>query len=106
MKHLILYSPRGTSHIVDVETGYITQYDYSGKAPQFSAGWKFLGLEHVKRNEFIPLREIVAHPEILSEISLTYKNGHPQYTVRVNDHGTTRVWGNTHLYGVSSIAVR
>lgn len=101
-KYLILFTHQRKSYIVELKTGYITQYHYDGRTPQFSGGWKFSGLSHVKRNEFIPLATIQRTPAILDEIQLQYKNGKPQYTVRDLDHGTRRQWGD----GVISISLR
>ncbi len=64
--------------------------------------WIMLGIEHVKRNEFIPFSEIEAR---LPHLTLLYKNGNPQYTVRDRDHGTVRTWGNTKCHGIKSISL-
>lgn len=64
--------------------------------------WKMLGLSHVKRSEFIPFSQLA---EKLPSLTLLYKNGRPQYTVRDLDHGTKREWGNTHYHGVQSISI-
>lgn len=57
-----------------------------------SDSWRLLGIEHVKRREFIPFDRI--SPEMVASLQLAYKNGKPQYTVRDLDHGTVRIWGN------------
>jgi len=62
-----------------------------------SDSWKFLGIEHVKRNQFIPFDKLT--PENI-ETFKTWKNGNPQWTVRDLDHGTTRVWWNTKYHGI------
>ena len=82
------------------ELGQIKRLDQPDFRP--SDGWKMLGIQHVKRNAFIPFAELIAGriPE-----PLLYKNGKPQWTVRDLDHGTTRVWGNTAHHGVSGIHV-
>lgn len=105
MKYIYLYTPHGNKYVVDVETGNITQFNWSEK-PHFSGGWKFLGLQHVKRNDFISLETIRKNPSILKEIEITYKNGNPQYTVRDRDYGTLRVWGNTKVHGISSLSTQ
>lgn len=66
-----------------------------------SGQWKLLGLEHVKRNEFIPFDALT--PSLVESLELAYKNGNPQYTVRDLDHGTRRTWGNTKYHGVRNI---
>jgi hypothetical protein len=66
-----------------------------------SGGWKFLGISHVKRNQFIPFRDLFDFLD--SKPDILYKNGNPQWTVRDWDHGTTREWGNTRYHGISAI---
>jgi hypothetical protein len=67
----------------------------------FDNGWKFLGIEHVKRNEFIPFERIKNWTtEQFKSFEWCYKNGNPQWTVRDLDHGSTRTWGNTKHHGI------
>jgi len=73
------------------DNGNIQRLDIPGFKP--SGQWKFLGLHHVKRNEFIPFESMT--PERVKGLTLLYKNGKPQYTVMDLDHGTRRIWGNT-----------
>lgn len=84
----------GEYYSVD-SNGCITRGDRPGMVA--SGQWRFLGLQHVKRNEFIPLADIASR---LPDLTLRYKNGKPQYTVRDFDHGTVRQWGNR---GIASI---
>lgn len=72
------------------------QISYPGLKP--SGQWRMLGIQHVKANFFIPFAQLT--PERVKNLTLLYKNGHPQWTVRDSDHGTTRVWGNTHAHGI------
>lgn len=105
MKYMYIYTPYGNKYVVDLETGNITHFRWS-ESPVFSGGWKFKGIQHVKKSEFISLETIKNNPKILDEINLTYKNGNPQYTVRDVDHGTVREWGNTKHHGISSISLQ
>ena len=68
------------------EKGYIKSENWN-----FSGQWQMLGLQHVKRNEFIPFEKLA---ELLPTLTLQYKNGNPQYTVVDLDHGTRRHWGD------------
>jgi len=61
-----------------------------------SDSWIFLGLSHIKRNEFISFERIT--PENINDFK-TFKNGNPQWTVRDLDYGTIRNWGG----GIKSI---
>ena len=71
-----------------------TAYTFSGK-------WKLLGIEHVKRNEFISFQVLKTWTKQDFEFfTWCYKNGNPQWTVRDLDHGTTRTWGNTKYHGI------
>lgn len=93
------YTPRGDGYTVDAD-GNITRHDRPGIEP--SGQWRFLGLQHVKRREFIPFADL---PARLAGLDLRYKNGKPQYTVRDFDHGSVRTWGNTQYRGVSRIVL-
>lgn len=86
-----IYTPTGKVYAIDA------QGNING-----STDWKLLGIEHVKRNEFIPFNKIA---ETLPTLELKFKNGKPQYTGRDSDHGTTRTWGNTQYHGISGIAI-
>jgi hypothetical protein len=66
-----------------------------------SKNWQFLGLAHVKRNEFIPLEKLT--PEFLRSFNPCWKNGKPQWVVVDRDHGTIRVCGNAKYHGVSKL---
>jgi len=79
------------------EKGEIIRLDMPGFKP--SGGWLFLGLQHVKKNWFIPLSQLT--PAMLQSLrpQLLYKNGKPQWTARDRDHGTMREWGD----GVAAI---
>lgn len=91
---LNILTPYGDHYKID-ENGNIIRMDIEGfKA---SEQWKFLGLSHVKRNDFIPFERIT--PEFLETFKLCWKNGNPQWTVRDLDHGTTREWGNEKYHG-------
>lgn len=95
---LSISTPYGDNYTID-DNGNIIRNDIQGFTP--SGQWKMLGLSHVKRNEFIPLKEI--NQALLDTLQLRYKNGNPQYTVRDYDHGTIREWGNTVYHGVKYI---
>lgn len=104
---LYLRTPLGEQYHIH-ENGDIQRLDlYPSREPFSASGqWKFLGITHVKRNEFIPLatlwREI---PGEVNGSSLSYKNGHPQWTVRDLDHGTVRTWGNTVYHGIADLRI-
>ena len=85
---MIIYTAK-ESYPVQLETGYITR---QGNA-SFSGGWKFVSFRHVIKNEWISLEKIREDPGVLERINWTFKNGNGQFTVRDNDHGTTREWG-------------
>ena len=84
---IILNTQAGNRYIVDGETGNISRTDIAGFQP--SGQWRFLGLDHVKRREFVQRCNV---PGTLERLSLRYKNGKPQYTVRDFYHGTIRNW--------------
>ena len=98
---LQISTPYGDHYDV-TDAGEIVRLDIPGFKP--SGQWLFLGLQHVKRNEFIPFHAITA--DSLKNLTLLYKNGKPQYTVRDKDHGTTRIWGNPKYHGVKYINVK
>ena len=92
---LIIYTPYGDVYKVNDKD------EIAKRDSDFSGKWLFLGLSHVKRNEFIPTGRITR--ELLKSLELTYKNGNPQWTVRDLDHGTTGEWGNTRVHGVKGM---
>lgn len=92
-------TPHGNRYLVNRSNGNITRTDIPGFKP--SGQWRMLGIQHVKRGEFIPLSLLT--PARVKKLTLLYKNGHPQYTVRDWDHGSVRTWGNTHYHGIRSI---
>ena len=99
---LYLRTPYGDQYHIH-SNGDIQRLDrYPANEPyQTSGQWKMLGIQHVKRNEFISLATLFkARP---SEIR--YKNGKPQWTVRDLDHRTQRIWGNTKYHGIAEIQV-
>ena len=65
-----------------------------------SDNWIMLGIDHVKRFEFIPFSELI--PKNIEEFK-TWKNGKSQWTVRDLDRGTIRKWGPVHLQGINSM---
>jgi hypothetical protein len=63
-----------------------------------SGDWKFLGLRHnTKPSLFVPFPACFEKP---LPTPLSFKNGHPQWTVEDLDHGTRRTWGNTAYHGL------
>ena len=98
MEKLVITTPYGNRYIVHVN-GDIQLTDMVHTP---SGQWKLLGIQHVKRNEFIPLADI---PARLNDIDLRYKNGNPQYTGVDLDHGSRRTWGNTKYHGIKTIYV-
>lgn len=94
MSNLFFHSGGKEYHVS--KEGYIS---YDGLTP--SAGWIFLGVRHVKRNEFVALEDLT--PEKMESMTWRYKNGNPQYTVIDWDHGTMRMWGNTRYHGIRYI---
>jgi hypothetical protein len=85
------------NHYIVNQQGLITQYKGQKIPPQFSSGWRLLGLCRVDS----PFHTIFTLDELftmnLETIQWKYKNGKPQYTVADLDHGTIRVWGNISL---------
>jgi hypothetical protein len=96
-KTLTVWTPYGDYYKVN-EKGEIK----SNNLDDFSPDWKLLGIQHVKRNDFISL-EFLFRGDIPP--ALTYKNGNPQWTIRDLDHGTVRVWGNTTVHGIRGITL-
>ena len=94
---LILSTPYGNTYKIH-DNGNIERLDMKF-AP--SGHWKFLGICHTKRNEFISFEKLKTMN--LREFKWLYKNGHPQWTVKDLDHGSTRLWGNTHYHGIKVI---
>lgn len=100
MNKLYLRTPYGNEYHIHAN-GDIQRLDqYPADKPfkdKSSSKWKLLGIEHVKHNEFIPLKDLLsgAIPK-----ALLYKNGNPQFTVRDLDCGSRRVWGNTKYHGI------
>lgn len=93
----LIATPSGDRYVIH-DNGDIERTDIAGSRP--SGQWKMLGLQHVKRREFIPMDKLA---DALPSLALAYKNGKPQYTVRDRDRGTMRKWGNTAYHGVRSI---
>jgi hypothetical protein len=98
---LTIHTPYGKKFFIN-EKQEIIRTDMDFKP---SGQWKFLGLEHVKNNQFVPYDRVIERLKSDPEVFKTYKNGNPQWTVRDLDHGTTRVWGNTKFHGVKSIRI-
>ena len=96
---LYIRTPYGNEYHV-LENGNIQRLDGMHVA---NDGWRILGIQHVRRNEFIPLSTLL-HTQILGAIPRLYKNGKPQWTVVDMDHGTKRVWGNTQYHGIAVIS--
>lgn len=96
MSKIHLRTKHGDSYIIH-KNGNIERGDGQCKP---SGDWKFLGLRHVKRNEFIPFENMT----IMLGKPLLFKNGNPQYTVVDNDHGTQRTWGNTRHHGIARLS--
>lgn len=92
-----IYKKNGESYGV-TETGQIKRNDMDFTP---SDSWKVFGITHVQRNEFHSFERLT--PELIAGLTLLYKNGNPQYTVRDIDHGTHRTWGNTKYHGIKSI---
>ncbi|MGD2072131.1 MAG: hypothetical protein PVG65_01410 [Candidatus Thorarchaeota archaeon] len=95
---LNILTPYGDHYKVD-KNGNIIRMDIKGF--EASDTWKLLGVEHVKRNEFISFNEIT--PEFLKNFNPCWKNGNPQWTARDLDHGTVRIWGNTKYHGIKKL---
>ncbi len=95
---MIISTPHGDQYLIH-EDGQIERSD--GRNLPLSGQWKLLGIEHVKRREFIPFADLLAgkRPD-----AILYKNGNPQWTVRDNDHGAVRTWGNTKYHGIRTIS--
>jgi hypothetical protein len=91
-----LATPYGAYYTI-MDGGEIQRDDGANRA---SEQWRILGIQHVKRREFIPFADLARR---LPDLELRYKNGAPQWTVRDFDHGTMRVWGNTHAHGIKHL---
>ena len=89
-------TPYGDHYVVN-ERGELAK----NNDKHFGSQWLFLGIQHVERNEFIPIEDLT--PERVKQLELRYKNGKPQYTVKDLDHGTPRLWGNTASRGIADI---
>lgn len=101
-QYLHIETPYGDHYLVDLKTGDITnQRSVTGTEVHFSRGWQFLAFRHVRRNALITLDSIRKDRGLVERTAWRFKNGHPQYTVRDRDYGTTREWGNTHVHGVA-----
>ena len=98
MANLIIITPYGERYRIE-PNGNIRRR-VIGRWTPASGKWKMLGVEHVKRRQFFPLSLLT--PDLVRHLE-TYKNGHPQWTVRDLDHGTTRTWGNTKFHGIKRI---
>jgi len=96
MSKIELTTPAGEKYIIH-ENGNIERGD--GMNGKGSGDWKFLGIQHVTRKEFIPFDKMA----VMLGKSLLFKNGNPQWTVRDNDHGTVRTWGNTKYHGINTL---
>ena len=93
---MIIRTPYGNEYHVNAKG------EISNKNAKPSGSWKMLGIQHVKRSEFIPFRELT--PSTVAGLKLLWRTSkNPQYTVRDLDHGSTRVWGNTKYHGIKSI---
>ena len=92
---LVITTKYGNQYFID-QKGQITYPGYNTP----SGKWLLLGLDHVKKNYFIPFTDLwnKNFPE-----PLLYKNGNPQWTIRDLDHGSIRVWGNTKYHGIKLI---
>lgn len=104
---LYLRTPYGAQYHIH-ENGDIQRLDlYPSDKPFVASGqWKCIGIQHVKKNDFIPLASLLASlPDELNGSSLRYKNGKPQWTIRDLDHGTVRVWGNTAYHGIAEFRI-
>ncbi len=95
--------------MLHISTPYLDYYKVDDKGRIINANdgcngsddWLFLGISHVKRNDFIPFKHLKKFLE--SKPNLLWKNGNPQWTVRDLDHGTTREWGNTQYHGIKGL---
>jgi len=96
MNGLYLKTKYGSEYQI-AANGDITRLDICDFKP--SGDWKMIGIEHVKRRDFIALRYLIDGRFPLD--NLLYKNGNPQWTVRDKDHGTIRTWGNTKYHGIA-----
>lgn len=97
---VIITKPTGDKYETDAKGNFIRSPNGLHRR---QGDWVMLGLDHVKRCEFVPFIQI---PERLPTLDLLYKNGNPQWTVRDLDHGSTRVWGNTSYHGVKNITIK
>jgi len=94
---MLYFGTKNRDYYVVDDNGNIGRERFDNKPILFSGQWKFMGIKHVKRNEFIPFSAL---KDALLDLELLYKNGNPQYTVVDNDHGTLRTWGNTRYHGI------
>lgn len=65
-----------------------------------SDNWIMLGIDHVKRNQFIPFAKLT--PENIKDFK-PWKNGKSQWTIRDLDHGTIRILRSNKYYGIKGM---
>lgn len=94
MKTLVIETPYGRTYRVNAQ-GQLIRTDMEFTP---SDSWRFLGIKHVKRNEYHVFAELTQSK--IDSLDMTYKNGNPQYTVCDMDHGTKREWGNAQYHGI------
>ncbi len=102
---LCISTPYGDHYKIDKDSNFI-QYNqcHFDNENVLAHEWKLLGLLPTNCSNFIHLiRFNQITPEWIKSHSLSWKNGHPKYTIVDLDHGSTRVWGNTHYHGVRSL---
>lgn len=96
---LHLTTPYGNSYTIREEDGAISRDDMPG----YFEKWNFIGIVPANGNS----RKVISRAELFSQPipDLLYKNGNPRWTVKDNDHGTFRTWGNTKYHGVKTLTV-
>ena len=103
-KSLVITTPYGKTYKVD-EQGRITRGDMKDMKP--SNEWLFIGLVRTNAvSQRVDIRFQDITPEMLKELSLTYKNGNPRYTAMDWDHGTYSSWGNTKAHGIKNMYIQ
>jgi len=92
MKLKIMRSYSSKDCEIDLKTGVINGY----------RNWIFLGLHHVKKNEFIPLSQLT--PEKIKQMkedgTMFYKNRKCQWNGVDLDHGTKRWWASPKILSI------
>ena len=94
---LHISTPYGDCYTVN-EKGEITK----GRDMTPSGQWKLKGIRNVLHDwDYISFKELT--PAKLKTLKLTFRSGHPRYTMVQIDYGTSSEVGNTDVHGIASM---